>query len=64
MTGVKKARLKETNREIPHEMSVTGVVMVDQIKSIDFGARRARFVSTAPSDFLEEILAMLETCIR
>lgn len=50
--------------QIPHEIAVTGVVMVDQIKSIDFGARRARFVSTAPSDFVEEILAMLDACIR
>ena len=50
--------------QIPLEMAVTGVVMVDQIKSIDFGARHARFVGTASSDSLEEILAMLDACIR
>lgn len=49
---------------IPASSSVTGVVMVDQIKSVDYAARRAKFIEPAPDSLLEEVLALLDTCIK
>lgn len=49
---------------IPATASVTGVVMVDQIKSVDYIARRAKFIETAPVSLLEDVLALLDTCVK
>ncbi|HET6879443.1 MAG TPA: type II toxin-antitoxin system PemK/MazF family toxin [Pirellulales bacterium] len=49
---------------IPATASVTGVVMVDQMKSVDFAARRAKFIEPAPAPLLDDVLAVLDTCIR
>ncbi|MEN6575613.1 MAG: type II toxin-antitoxin system PemK/MazF family toxin [Phycisphaerales bacterium] len=42
---------------------VTGFVMVEQVKSIDFRARRAKCITKAPQPILEEVLSILDTCI-
>jgi mRNA interferase MazF len=43
---------------IPFKVTaITGVVLVDQAKSIDFKARKAKFIAKAPVDLLEDILA-------
>jgi len=44
----------------PH---ITGVVMVDQVKSIDFVAREARRISRAAPGLLDEVLSILDACI-
>jgi mRNA interferase MazF len=41
---------------IPPGGRVQGVVLTDQTKSIDYGARHARFLAAAPSDLLETVL--------
>jgi len=41
----------------------TGFVMVEQIKSIDFRARRAKRIGRAPTPVLEEALSILDACI-
>jgi mRNA interferase MazF len=38
--------------------------MVEQVKSVDFTARKAKFVEKAPTDFLEDVLAMIDACLR
>ena len=43
--------------------SITGVVMVDQVKSIDFRTRKAQRISRADSAFLDEVLSLLDACI-
>jgi len=48
---------------IPEASGVTGVVMVEQVKSIDFRARGMRHIATAPPSVLEEVLAVLDACI-
>lgn len=40
---------------LPAQMKTTGVVLADQIKSVDWGARRARFVEVAPTELLDSI---------
>jgi len=42
---------------------VTGFVMVEQVKSIDFRARDAKGIGTASADVLEEVLSLLDVCI-
>jgi len=48
---------------IPESEDVTGFVMVEQIKSIDFRSRRARRIGKAPSQVLEQALSLLDACI-
>jgi len=38
--------------------------MVDQVKSIDFVARKARFIEKAPDELLEDSLDVLDVCIK
>lgn len=49
---------------IPVTASVTGVVMVDQIKSVDYIARRAKLIGPAPAPLLDDVLALLDTCVK
>ena len=48
---------------IPEGQSVTGVVMVEQVKSIDYRSRSAKRVGTAPDPVLQEVLSILDACI-
>jgi mRNA interferase MazF len=49
--------------EIPEGVGVTGVVMVDQVKSLDYRARNAKRIGVAPEAILEEALAILDACV-
>jgi mRNA interferase MazF len=42
---------------------VTGFVMVEQVRSTDYRARRARRIGRAPDPLLREVLAVLDACI-
>ena len=61
--------LTNTDRDFPfHEAvvndpNVTGFVMVEQVKSIDFRARRAKRIGKASDELLEAVLAILDACI-
>jgi mRNA interferase MazF len=48
---------------IPENPDVTGFVMVEQVKSIDFRSRNARRLGRAPAQVLEEALSILDACI-
>lgn len=48
---------------IPDGLKVTGVVMVEQVKSIDFRAREVTRIDAAPDSVLAEALAILDACI-
>ncbi|NCO34624.1 MAG: mRNA-degrading endonuclease [Armatimonadetes bacterium CG2_30_59_28] len=48
---------------IPGNEEVTGFVMVEQVKSIDFRAREAKRIGRAPDEVLQEVLALLDACI-
>ncbi len=57
------------NRSIPfhvavqEEYSLTGYVMVEQVKSIDYRSRYAKLIEKAPDSVLTEVLAILDACI-
>jgi mRNA interferase MazF len=48
---------------IPDDCDVTGVVMVEQVKSVDFRARNVKRIGPAPDAVLEEVLSLLDACI-
>ena len=48
---------------IPEGQDVNGVVMVEQVKSIDFRARGIKHIASAPEPVLQEVLAILDACI-
>lgn len=48
---------------LPKESTVTGFVMVEQVKAIDFRARQARLIEKAPESVLNEALSLLDACV-
>ncbi len=48
---------------VPAESGVTGFVMVEQVKSIDFRSRKAKRIGVAPVAMLEEVLSVLDACL-
>ena len=48
---------------VPSGLALTGFIMVEQIKSVDYASRRAKFVAKAPPAVLEEVLSILDACI-
>jgi mRNA interferase MazF len=49
--------------ELTGQMQTTGVVLVDQVKSLDCESRNAAFVEKAPSDVIDEVLARLNPLV-
>jgi mRNA interferase MazF len=49
--------ITDTNRNIPFHLPVpslsklSGFVMVEQVKSVDFSSKKAKFISKAPQGF-------------
>ena len=62
--------ITNTNRNIPFHLpvpassSLTGFVMVDQVKSIDYIARKAKFIEKAADELVRDVLEVLEVCIK
>jgi mRNA interferase MazF len=44
-------------------MITQGVVLADQIKTLDWMARKVKFVEKAPEDLIEEVQGKLEPLI-
>ena len=61
--------ITNTQRNIPfhvavsHESSLTGYVMVEQIKSVDYARRQVKFIEKAPQSVLDEVLSILDACL-
>jgi len=49
--------------KIPEHSSFTGFVMVEQVKSLDYNTRRAKFVERASREMLTGVLGILDACI-
>lgn len=58
-----KANGRPLEVPLPAGMKVSGVVLVDQIKSLAWRERGAEFIDTAPLDLLDEVLAKLTAII-
>lgn len=58
-----------TSRDFPFHVAIqnnphlTGYVMVEQVKSIDYRARAAKRIGKASADVLDETLSLLDACI-
>jgi mRNA interferase MazF len=48
---------------LPQKGKITGVVLADQLRSLDWRARKAEFAAKAPADTVEEALAKLRTLV-
>lgn len=48
---------------IPRGSNLTGFVMVEQVKSVDFRARRAERIERGGEPLLSEVLSILDACI-
>ena len=44
-------------------MVLTGVILSDQVKSLDWRARQADFITTLLADVIETVLAKLRTLL-
>ena len=61
--------ITNTNRGIPFhvkvsdESSLTGFVMVEQVKSIDYKSRQVKFIEKASDDILNDVLSLLDACV-
>ena len=61
--------LTNTRRNVPFHVAVpagsslTGYIMVEQIKSIDYGRRQVKFVEKAPGFVVDDALAILDACL-
>jgi mRNA interferase MazF len=59
-----------TRRGIPFHLPIgassklTGFVMVEQVKSIDYVTRRVRFIDRAPSVLVNDVVAVLDVCVK
>lgn len=48
---------------IPKTSKLTGFIMVEQVKSVDFSARRAKRIEQGDGKLLSEVLSILDACI-
>jgi mRNA interferase MazF len=48
---------------LPDDLDVSGVVLVDQVRSLDWRSRRARLVGRVPAGVMSEVLARLEPLV-
>jgi len=61
--------ITNTDRKVPLHVgvtdrsSLTGFVMCDQAKSLDFQARRMKLIEGAPHDLLDDVLAILDAVL-
>lgn len=61
--------ITNTRRDHPFHVAisasqcVTGFVMVEQVKSIDFCFRKAKRIGKSPEHVLQEVLSILDACI-
>jgi len=48
---------------LPKEHKVTGVILSDQVKSLDWRVRNAKRIACVPKDVLEDVLAKILTLL-
>lgn len=48
---------------IPKDFLLTGYIMVEQVKSIDFKSRKIKLIEKASRNIIDEVLSILDACI-
>lgn len=62
--------ITNTNRNIPFHLpvpansSLTGFVMAEQVKSVDYRTRQAELVEPAAVDFVDDVIALIDVCVK
>ena len=49
--------------ELPESLKTSGVVLADQLRSVDCKARKARFIETSLRSFINEVLGKIESLV-
>jgi mRNA interferase MazF len=49
---------------LPEGAKVSGVILADQLKSLDWAARRVQHIEPAPPDVVDEVLAKVLTLLE
>jgi mRNA interferase MazF len=49
---------------LPSGLKASGAVLADQIKSVDWRVRKAKYLGAAPSEVLDEVLAKLAAVLN
>jgi mRNA interferase MazF len=49
---------------LPKEVGVTGVILSDQVKSLDWQVRQAEFIGSLPEPVINEVLKKLGTLLE
>ena len=49
--------------QVTDRCSLTGFVMCDQVKSLDFRARRMKCIECAPRELVDDVLAILDAIL-
>ena len=49
--------------KIPEGIEISGFIMVEQVKSIDFKARKVQRVDSVSQEILKQVLGILDACI-
>ena len=61
--------ITNTKRDFPFHVAIassktlTGYVMVEQVKSIDYKSRKVKLIEVAADELLAEVLSILNACI-
>jgi len=61
--------ITNTNRGVPLHVpiagraSLTGFVMCEQVKSLDFRSRGMKLIERAPQDVLEDVIAIIDAAV-
>lgn len=48
---------------VPKKSSLTGYIMVEQVKSLDYKSRSVQFVEPSKVETISEVLAILDACL-
>ena len=48
---------------VPAGSKLTGYIMVEQIKSVDYASRKAKLIEKAPRAVVDEVLGILDACV-
>ena len=61
--------ITNTKRDFPFHVKVdsdnlTGFIMVEQLKSIDYNSRKIKFIEKAKKETLDEVLSIVESIIE
>lgn len=48
---------------VPENSGLTGFIMVEQVKSVDFRTRQAKRIERASDELLTNVLSILDACI-